>query len=471
VDPQEYQQLNFGGGVSRTFMSPVALLCIVIAGILVWRLPRSKAIVPFLAACLLIPTDQVLLLGSLHFPMLRVMALIGLSRVIWARVKARHKLFNNGMDTATVVFAVFTLVNGILLWRLPAQLIYQFGNLCDIFGLYLTIRYLIRDEQDVMRTMRALACIAAAIAAIMICEQATGKNPLYIALGGARATILGSVLSRDDSFRASGSFAHPILAGTFGGMMFPLFIGLWVKSKKDRKYAGTGIISTLIIPLAASSSTALFGLLGGILGLCFWPLRRRMRPIRWSIVLTLVSLHLVMKAPVWHLISRIDLTGSSSSYHRYQLVNQCILHFWDWVWIGTKDYGTWGWDMWDLSNQYAGTADTSGLIPLLAFLAILVFGFKYIGRARKAALSDKKKEFLVWTLGASLFANVVAFFGISYFDQTVVAWYSILAMISAMVASIQPARVPSREIDSTASARIFEPQFATSHLLAKPWAE
>jgi hypothetical protein len=32
-------------------------------------------------------------------------------------------------------------------------------------------------------------------------------------------------------------------------------------------------------------------------------------------------------------------------------------------------------------------------------------------------------------MGAALFANVVAFFGISYFDQTMVAWYGLLAMI------------------------------------------
>jgi hypothetical protein len=39
-----------------------------------------------------------------------------------------------------------------------------------------------------------------------------------------------------------------------------------------------------------------------------------------------------------------------------------------------------------------------------------------------------------------MFANVVAFFGISYFDQTIVAWYALLAMISAAVVSARRAR-------------------------------
>src|SRR5208337_1180530 len=147
-------------------------------------------------------------------------------------------------------------------------------------------------------------------------------------------------------------------AGTFGAISLPLFAGLWWRGRKNRTLAAAGIGAATIIVLAANSSTPLLGYVGGLIGLTFWPMRKWMRPVRWGIVITLVSLHIVMKAPVWHLISRIDLTGSSSSYHRYQLINQCILHFSDWWLIGTKSYADWGWDMFDLSNQYVGTADT-----------------------------------------------------------------------------------------------------------------
>ena len=86
-----------------------------------------------------------------------------------------------------------------------------------------------------------------------------------------------------------------------------------------------------------------------------------------------------------------------------------------------------------------GTADTVGLIPLIAFIAILVMAYKYVGIARKAFREDKRKEFFVWAFGASVFANTVAMVGIGYFDQTFVAWYCILAMVCAMSL---PARVP-----------------------------
>ena len=89
-----------------------------------------------------------------------------------------------------------------------------------------------------------------------------------------------------------------------------------------------------------------------------------------------------------------------------------------------------------------GTADTVGLIPLIAFVAILVVAYRYVGIARKAFEGDKKKELFVWALGASLFANTVAFMGIGYFDQTVVAWYCVLAMVAAITL---PARIPQVE--------------------------
>jgi hypothetical protein len=99
-------------------------------------------------------------------------------------------------------------------------------------------------------------------------------------------------------------------------------------------------------------------LIGSIVGLASWRLRKSMRTIRWAFVMVLVGLQMVMKAPVWALIARVDLTGSSSAYQRYQLVDMTIRHFTAWCLIGTPDYVNWGWDSWDLCNQFAAVALT-----------------------------------------------------------------------------------------------------------------
>ncbi len=427
------QNLKFGGGVSETVLNPAVLILILIAGALICFWPRRRAVVPFLLASILIPMDQVLLIGSLHFPMLRLLALFGFIRIIKDKVRSKSRIFSGGVnkiDIAVILLTVFTALNSILLFQESAAVVNQLGNLYTVFGVYFLLRFLIRDEEDIVRAIQTLACIVAVIAVIMTYEVSTGHNP-YALLGGARASSYASLAIRDDKVRAQGPFAHSILAGTFGAVLLPLFVALWWKGKKYRKIAAVGIVSATVITLACNSSTPILAYAAGILALCLWPLRSRMRILRWSIVGVLVLLHIVMKGPVWSLIEKIDISGGSSSYHRYMLIDQCIRHFGDWWLLGVKDTSVWGWDMWDTANQYVGTCDNSGLLPFILFLAIIVYGFKYVGRARRLAGGDKQKALFIWALGSALFANVVAFFGISYFDQTIVAWYCLLAAISA----------------------------------------
>jgi hypothetical protein len=431
----EPNKIRFGGGPAESFVNPVVLAVIVVAGLIVCTQSRKRAIVAFLAAAVLIPTDQVLVLGSLHFPMMRVLILFGLARLLRQKLAGKSLLLAGGMqaiDWAVLLLGIFTTVNGVLLFPESAQLVFQLGNLLTAFGSYFLLRHLLRDFDDVKHALRVLAYCAVAVAALMTYEQATGTNPYYAILGGASANVWGKVAIRDGHFRATGCFGQPILAGTFGGILMPLFAGWWWKERKDRKVAALGLLSAAVISVAANSSTALFAFIGGSVGLCFWPLRRRMRMVRWAVASLLVGLHLAMKAPVWHLISRVSITQGSDSEHRYQLVNQCILHFTSWWLIGTKSYASWGWDLWDLGNQYVAIADQSGLIPLICFLALFVYGFKYLGISRARFQGDRKQQFFIWGFGSSLLANVVGFFGISYFDQTIIVWYALLAMIVAI---------------------------------------
>jgi hypothetical protein len=179
-----------------------------------------------------------------------------------------------------------------------------------------------------------------------------------------------------------------------------------------------------------------------------------MRNLRWGIVGFLVAAQMVMKAPVWFLIAHMDVVGASSGYHRAELVDVFIKHFFDWWLVGTKDSGTWGWEMFDTSNQYVSRGESGGILGLVFFIAIISRAFARIGIARKDAV-DRRAQWRLWCLGAALFAHVVGFFGISYWDQTEIAWYAVLAVISAstgdtgLKAQEDPKRVASSDgVDS-----------------------
>lgn len=437
--------IEFGGGVADTVVNPLVLLLVLLAGLLILFLPRKKAYLPFLVIGILTPINQVVVMGGLHFPMLRVLAVFALGRVARDKIFRNEKVFTggiNGIDSAVIILTVFTLIDGILLWQSQAQLVFQTGVLINVFGCYFIARHLIRDEEDVKRALKALAYVMPFIAVMMAYEHFTGVNEYYALLGGANAAQMTEAAVRDGAVRASGCFAHPIIAGTFGGFMVPLFVAWWKREKGDRKLASMGVLGAAAIPFLVGSSTALFALMAAIGALCLWPMRRRLWMLRWGIVGILLAGQLYMTSPVWHIIADLSLSKDSSSDHRYELVNQCIIHFSDWALYGTKNYGSWGWDMWDLSNQYVGTAETAGLIPLIVFVAILVIGFRYIGKARRYHDGEKDQEFFVWAIGGSFFANVVGFFGIQYWDQVIVAWYMVLAIVAAISL---PARLQAAE--------------------------
>lgn len=126
------------------------------------------------------------------------------------------------------------------------------------------------------------------------------------------------------------------------------------------------------------------------------------------------------------------MTGSSSGYHRAELVDQFIHHFLDWWLLGVKDTSDWGLDMWDVQNQYVNVGETGGLLAFVFFILVISRSFGMLGDARKRVDGDKGKEWMLWCLGSAMFANVVAFFGVNYFDQSRIWWFILLAMISAI---------------------------------------
>jgi len=127
------------------------------------------------------------------------------------------------------------------------------------------------------------------------------------------------------------------------------------------------------------------------------------------------------------------------------LVDNCIRHFGDWWLIGYKYYGSWGFDMWDLCNQFVVAAVTGGLVTLVLYIMIFTRSFGAIGTARKNVSGDRRQEWLLWCLGADLFANVVASFGINYMVELMMSFFPLLACISVATFEAKQATVQSLE--------------------------
>src|SRR6267142_3872680 len=452
------ENLRFGGGASEPVLHPIVLVAMLIAVALIFLLPRKQIIWPFLLSAFLIPLGQSILIGGLHFFVIRIIILIVAVRMLASRLTSPEGLLGDRFGTLDIVFLAWAscrALAGVLGFSFNSgALVYQGGFLLDAIGGYFVLRYLICDDEDIFRTLRVFATVSFVIAGCMLFEKVHQLN-VFGLLGGVRTVPE----MRGGSVRAEGPFQHELLAGTFAATLLPLFLLLW-RQGKSHILAVLGVIAATVMVITSHSSTSLMAYAAGLLGVCAWPLRRHMRLVRWGLVLALISLHLVMKAPVWFLIARIDIVGGSSGYHRAMLVNGFITHFRDWWLVGTTENARWGNTMWDLCNQFVAEGELGGLATFLCFLALIYICFSRLGTARKSVEGDRNKECYFWLFGATLFSHIVGFFGISYFDQTRVSWFALLAMIVTATAPYI-VKVPVKHF-SRAPLRNPKPAYASS---------
>ena len=434
---------------------PLVAVAMLIAIGMILALPRKKAVIPFLLAFFTIPVGQVLVLGGVHFTMLQILVLTVLGRMAAFRGTASDKRFGGGfnaLDKVVVVWSLVALIVFALQFRDMQAVIKGLGDLVVTLGSYLAIRFLIPDRETVVRAVKVLALVCVIQGVFMVSEQFTHEN-FFHSFGANQPDL------REGHIRSEGSMGT-LYAGAFAGVSIPLFFWLWTEKKSwMAAYAGLAGATAMVFASHASTSWMAFGASLG--GLAFWPLRKQMRLVRWGLVALLVALHLVMHGPVWSLIEKIDLTGGSSSYHRYMLVDNCIRHFGDWWLLGCRNYGDWGFDMWDLCNQFVVNALTGGLITLVLYLVIFKRSFRAIGLARRRVEGDRRQEWLFWCMGSALFANVVAHFGINYMSHLIMCLFFLLVCISAATYEVkQEARQTKVRIGEAPPNLEFVPELA-----------
>ena len=438
----------FGGGASASILSPAVAVMLVLFGVLILVLPRKFVIFPFFGGAFLIWISAQVYVAGVHWLALRILVLLACIRLAFSRPQGDGKpsRFGGGITNVDRAFLAYVLVQAVcvmLLFLQTQAVINQFGFLVDFLGGYFVIRFLIQDRDDLFRALKCLAFLSALIAVGMVIEQLKQIN-VFALLAGVSVTPG----IREGKIRSQGVFQHPIPAGTVAATWIPLFLLLW-KNGKSKLMAAIGLVSATLMTITSQSSTPLLAYAASVAGICMWPLRAKMKLFRRGIIALVVVLGLFMKAPVWFLIARIDLTGGSSGYHRALIVDQFIRHFWDWWLIGVKDTATWGWDLWDVQNQYVAAGETGGLLAFCLFVAIIVRSFIRLGNARKLAEGDAQEQWIYWFVGCSLFSTSLAFIGANYFDQSRISWFLILASVNLVTATlVEPANSAQQAVSS-----------------------
>ncbi len=405
-----------------------------IMAILFIVLPRKYATIPLLMTALYLTQGQVAVIATLHFTMLRIIILTGFLRIAMRREYDHVRL--NDLDILLILYVISSVIIKTMLWQTSAVFINRLGLAYDAIGSYFLFRCLIKDYDDFRNLTQQMTFIIIPLGITILIEFFTGRNLFSIFGGVPEFSEL-----REGKFRCQGSFRHPILAGTFGATLMPLFIPLWPSEEtRNKLICFLGISSSTIIAMAATSSGPLMAYFFAIIGLMMWDFRDHMRVIRWGLFFSLLTIHLTMKAPVWFLMARLAELLGGSGWHRAQIVDQAINNFDEWWLLGTKVTVHWTGqglltnpESADITNHFVGVGVNGGLISLVFFILIIIYCFKRLGfslQLMKNATIDVKMT--LWALGVAVFAHVISFMSVSYFDQIIIFWYMVLAVIASL---------------------------------------
>jgi hypothetical protein len=447
-------------------VNSIALSFVVLNALALLVLPRRWAPVPLLAGACYITLSQGINAGPFSFTVIRILAAVGFIRIIIRGERLPGGI--NRVDCLMLLWAIWLCASGAL-HTADVGLVFRLGMVYNACGFYFLLRVFCCSIQDVTRVCRAVAFLLAPVAVEMVYEHVAFHN-LFSMFGGVSEVPQ----VRAGNIRASGPFAHPILAGTVGAVSLPLSIGIW---RYHKMAACIGTVVCITIVLTSRSSGPFMSAVFSIGALLLWGQRNRMQLFRWAFVLLYIVLDLSMKVPAYYLIGRIDISGGSTGWHRARLIESSLEHLDEW-WLAGTDYTrhwmptgvTWHPNHTDITNHYLQMGVLGGLPLMFLFILILAAAFSFVGKTvRPASMASQSEKFLMWAAGSALFAHVATCISVSYFDQSVVFVYLTLGVIASAWAS-QAAVVTAASKTSGAPHRVM-PAASLSNGAATPYRQ
>ncbi len=410
--------------------------------------PRKLAASPFLACAFMMTLGQSATIGGCEMYIFRILIFFGCARVLF-RGELREVHFCR-IDAVVIAWGVIMIASSAFHERPLQEFVSHSARTYDALGIYFLMRCFTRTPDDIKCAALAMCVLAIFLAIEMLVEKGTGRN-LFAVLGGVDSTSA----VRSGKIRANGPFANPIDAGTAGVLCVPAALLI---SSEFRKLAVTSLLASLAIIYCSASSGPILSFCACLFGFCMWKFKDHLRAIRVGIICSILCLAIMMEAPVYFLLARVDITGGSTGWHRAALIQAAIDHFQEWYFAGTDHTIHWmptgvQWspDHTDITNHYIKMGVLGGVPLLVAFVLVIRAGFQKTAKMLRSENVGRGEKWRSWVLGCTLFTHAVTFVSITYYDQLAILFFWLLAAL----ASLEP---PAEAEASTTSECLEESQ-------------
>lgn len=439
-------------------MNPFAIILLLLTAGGVFFAPRRWAVLSFLVGCCYMTVGQGLVIGGLNLPLVRIILIVGIARVILRNDGLAEGL--NPLDKLVIAWSAWLFFASLFhFWGSGSGPKYTSGLLLSTTGFYFMIRSLCRESDELEKIICGLCLILFPIAICMLVEQAVHYN-IFAVFGGVDEIPT----LRNGRYRAQGPFNHAILAGTVGASCLPFALAIW---RRHRTISLIGIGSSLLMVGACASSGPILSTLFAITGILLWYQRQFIVIGLKAAVPGYILLSFVMERPPYFLISKIDLTGASSSWHRSYLIQQTIKHLDEWWLLGTDRTIHWMPNQsfispshTDITNQYIAYGVGGGLICLILFIVILAWSFRTAWLISGAERFDDGQRFTFWCVGASMFSHATSAISVAYFGQALFFFWLPVAMLGSFyrIARNEQAANPDQNRNSGTDVKPDEPE-------------
>lgn len=391
--------------------------------------PRKYFLVPFVLASCFVPTDQRIIMMGLDFTVIRMLVVVGVLRVFL--YGEYRPLTVNPVDRLMLAWALCGALVYSIQHGSAEAVINRAGYVFTAVGLYWLFRQNIQSWEGIKHAFALFAVGAIVSLPFVLIEWSTGSNPFV---------FLGKVITavREENLRCQAAFPHSIMMGLFWTLLAPVFLAL-ARIEKQKVLYTCAFAASVIIVIASASSTPILVLLVAVIVFGAFPWRRYTGAVAWSLVGIAAGLHVVMNAPVWHLLARVNVIGGSTGWHRYNLIDKAVTNFDEWMVMGCRNTDHWGFGLGDVTNQYILEGVSGGAVTLVLFLLMIYVVLRTLLRT-SLSCEGVRGRVLIWALFAMMVAHCIGFIGVSYFGQIMVVWYLTLAAAAWFAEQRQLAR-------------------------------
>lgn len=409
-------------------ITPAFLTLLFSLSVAVIAIKKKYIIVPFIIAMCFLPADKSILIGSLNFKALRILALVGFIKVYFVDYT---KLKLNTIDK----LFIFYFLSGAIIYIMASQhrfeaFLWKGGVFIDSVMLYFVFRHSIKSKESIDLILKTFFWCVLGLLPFVVFEFFYTHN-LFSVLGRSAIVI------RNGEIRAAATFSHSILFGSFAAAIFPI---LWADfTIKKSLLKSIAILSCIFFVYACSSSGPIVALAVGICFLFFFRWKQKSIFLAWSLLFTAIFIHLVRVKSIWHfLYLRLPLKSSSTGFHRYLLTEAATKEFPNWWLLGYGDFGPqwhlkyWPWThahFTDVTNHYILEGVRGGLLTMLIFMALCYMATKTLGKFSISQGTNQEQR-IWWGFTVMMFVHCVTFLSVAYFGQITMLLFLSIAISS-----------------------------------------